>query len=708
MFGKMILPVLGSSPSVWNSCMVFFQASLFLGYIYAHATCNFLGVRKQAFFHLGLLFLPLLVLPVSLSGILNPPVDENPIPWLLMTMSLSVGLPFFVVSTSAPLLQKWFSSTTHKDANDPYFLYVASNLGSMLALISYPVFLEPKLRLLEQSNLWTYGYWFLLFLTMICAFFVISKKHIQEENRVSQDTKKTNVKDRLWWTILSFVPSSLLLGVTSYLSTDISAIPLLWIAPLIIYLFSFVLVFSKKQIFSRELMIKLLPLLMLPIAIYIISGQTKIVWLTFLLHLLTFFVACMVCHGELVKHRPSTKHLTEFYLWISFGGFLGGLFNAVIAPIIFKTVIEYPLALVLACILMPSLTNNKKEKIQFLDIFTPLIFGLILIIISFLLKKADLKIEWLHSLLTLALPAILCYLFHNRPVRFGLTVGVFIFVSIFFTNVSGKMLYTERSFFGVHRVAIDSEGNYRNLIHGRTIHGKEIINGNRPHEPLTYYHKDGPIGQFFNFFNESHDLAKIGVIGLGAGSLAYYGKLNQEWIFYEIDPVVSKIASDEKYFTFLADSKAKHKTILGDGRLSLKKSKDKYFDLIVLDAFSSDAIPMHLITLEAVKLYRSKIKENGFIAFHISNKYINLKPVLGNLASSLDLFCFVNSDLAIQEIEREKGKEPSIWVILTSKKTNLGRLVNGSKWEILSGNSKEKIWSDDFSNILSVFNWGRI
>ena len=736
MFGKMVLPILGSSPSVWNACMVFFQASLLCGYIYAHASTRILGVKRQSLLQIGLLFLPLLVLPISISNATNPPTDENPIPWLLMIMATSVGLPFFVVSATAPLLQKWFSSTSHKDANDPYFLYVASNFGSILGLIAYPLFLESNFRIIEQTNLWKYGYWILLVLIMACAMFVLFQKQIIFTQE-SDSTGSIKTKNRIWWVLLSFVPSSLLLGVTLYLSTDISAIPLLWVIPLILYLLSFILVFSKKQFISHKLMIKLLPIFVLPVSIYIISAQTKIVWLTFLLHLVTFFIVCMICHGELVRCRPPAKHLTEFYLWVSVGGFLGGLFNAIVAPLIFKTVIEYPLALVFACLLSPGLAENNKDKTNViarsvsdeaislrdaltdcfvrakalprndklkLDAVLPLALGFFVVIVSFVLRRVDLNIEWLGSLLTLALPAIICYLFHQRPLRFGLGIGVFIFVSMFFTNISGKTLYTERSFFCVHRVVIDSDGKYRNLIHGRIIHGKEIINSKRPHDPLTYYHKDGPIGQFFNYFNG----LKIGAIGLGAGSLAYYGKQNQEWTFFEIDPAVKKIATNEKYFTFLHDSNTKYKIILGDGRLSVKKSPDKYFDLLILDAFSSDAIPMHLITQEAIKIYLSKIKENGIIAFHISNRFINLQPVLANLACSLDLLCLVNSDLEVGKKDRENGREPSIWVIMTSKKTNLGKLANDTRWKLLSGNANTKVWSDDFSNILSVFNWGRV
>lgn len=705
MFGKMVLPTLGSSPSVWNTCMVFFQASLLLGYVYAHVSTTFLGVKKQALLHLGLIFLPLLVLPVSILNSCNPPTDENPIPWLLLLMSASVGLPFFMISCNAPMLQKWFSATSHKEAGDPYFLYVASNAGSMLGLLSYPLFVEPNFTLVYQNKLWMYGYYLLLSLIIVCAIYLWRNYTNVETPQREVSTIKIN--DRLWWIVLSFVPSSLLLGVTSYLSTDISAIPFLWVIPLAIYLLSFIFVFSREKIISHKLMVDIFPFLILPVMIYIISAQTKIVWLTFLFHLLTFFVACMICHGELANKRPEPAHLTEYYLWISVGGFLGGVFNAIIAPLVFNTVVEYPLALVLACLLRPALSQIKlSKKAVLLDFLLPVLLGIFLIAVTFVLKKFEIGIYWLPGVLTLAVPAVVCYSFSKRPIRFGLGVGVVILVSNLCTT--SKILYRERSFFGVLKVIIDSDGKYKNLIHGKTIHGREIITGKRPHEPLTYYHKEGPIGQFFNYFNESHKGGKVAAVGLGSGSVAYYGTAEQKWTFFEIDPLVKKIATNEKYFTFLKDAKAKWKIVLGDGRLSLKQSQDKYFDLIIFDAFSSDAIPVHLITLDAVKLYLTKIKENGILAFHISNKYMKLDPVLGDIASSLGLYAVIQRDLNMSSLDQENGKEPSVWVLMTRRQDNLGKLTFDNRWVQLTEKTGRNVWTDDYSNVLGVFNWGRI
>lgn len=694
--------------------MVFFQAMLLAGYIYTHKSISWLGVKRQATLHAVILFLPLLSLPLAIPNGWFPPTDKSPVLWLLMLMTVSAGFPFFVVSANAPMLQKWFSNTSHKAGEDPYFLYVASNLGSMFALIGYPFFMELKFKLVDQSYLWMISYLILVMFILSCAIFlwrspVLIAKSIPKENINS--LLPLSLKAR--WVLLSMIPSSLMLSVTTYLSTDIASVPLLWVVPLAIYLLSFVLVFARKPIFSHKLMVKIMPIMVLPVMIYILSEQAKIIWLTFLLHLLTLFVVCMVCHGELAKTRPAVAHLTEFYLWISFGGFLGGLFNALIAPVIFKTVIEYPLALVFACLLRPNLSSEKESsQKKKLDFILPIALGIFCFILFYGFHTFDMKPDWLSNLLTFGLPAILCYSFAKRPIRFGIGVGIILMVSTLCINAKANVLYTARSFFGVHRVVLDSEEKYSRekchyLVHGRILHGAQSINPARRHEPLTYYYKTGPIGQLFTAFQNDKTKSKIAVIGLGTGSLIGYARVDQSWTFYEIDPAVKQIANNEKLFTFLKDCYGKYNIVLGDGRLSVKKAPDHFYDIFVLDAFSSDSTPTHLITKEAIKLYLDKLSSNGVLAFHISNQYLNLEPILGNLASDAGLTAYVQFDTSITPEEKNFGKKPSKWVIMARKKEDFGKLVNDKRWKPLTYNPKFPIWSDDFSNILSIFNWGR-
>ncbi len=414
MFARMVLPLLGGSPAVWNTTVVFYQAALLAGYAYAHLSTRWLGRRHQVALHAILLLLPLLVLPIGVPAGWSPPTADNPIPWLMALLLVTVGLPFFVVSTSSPLLQTWFAGSGHRSAVDPYFLYAASNAGSMLALLSYPLLVEPYLRLAGQSWMWACGYVVLVLLTLLCAAAVwrtarTENKAQRTKNQEPRTTERKGVLHtppehtppehtppehtppehtppehtppahtplvdngprttdhpisagrRVRWVLLAFVPSSLMLSVTTYLSTNIAPIPLLWIIPLALYLLTFILVFAGKPLLPHGAMVRALPIVLLPLVIVICAQATQPIWMMILLHVLTFFVATMVCHGEMAADRPPPQYLTEFYLWMSIGGVLGGLFNALLAPLLFATVVEYPLVLVLACLLRAT-TDRPNE-----------------------------------------------------------------------------------------------------------------------------------------------------------------------------------------------------------------------------------------------------------------------------------------------------------------------------------------------------------
>lgn len=718
MFAKMVLPMLGGTPGVWNTCMVFFQGSLLAGYIYAHAATAWLGVRRQAALHVGLLLLPLSTLPIAVSMGWSPPVEENPIPWLLALLLVSVGLPFFVISASAPMLQKWFASTGHPAAKDPYFLYRASNLGSMLGLLAYPALLEPTLQLAEQSWLWSWGYGLLILLTLGCAVILwrgpVSATHSLSLGASHDSHGLLTIEDsgsgltvsrRIRWVALSFAPSSLMLGVTTHLSTDIAAIPLLWVIPLALYLFSFVLVFARKPILSHQFMVRRLPFLILASAITIFSKATQPVWLLMPLHLLTFFVAAMVCHGEMAKDRPPTRHLTEFYLWMSVGGVLGGLFNALVAPMVFSTVVEFPLAMVAASLLLPCRSPDQQKPLsRRLDFLLPLALGLVTTGLVLALQSSWMSNRLTHIII-FGLSALICLSFGSRPIRFGLGVGAIMLGTMYYTGPYQRILHAERSFFGVYRIMLDREEKYRLLFHGTTIHGAQSLDPAHRLEPLSYYYVTGPIGQLFATFNGTSAKPQVAVIGLGTGSLACYGKPGHHWTFYEIDPTVERIARDSRYFTYLRDCPPEIDVVLGDARLSLVKAPGRRYDLIILDAFSSDAIPLHLLTRQAMKLYLSKLAEGGILALHITNRHLNLKPVLGDLAKDMGLVSLVQGDRKISEAEKKRGKAASTWAVMARRSADLGKMAQDPRWKPLAGRSVAELWTDDFSNILSVFNW---
>jgi pentatricopeptide repeat protein len=710
MFTKMVLPKLGGTPAVWITCMVFYQAALLLGYVYAHVTARWLGVRRQALVHLALLGSAFFFLPIGITQGWVPPPEANPAHWLLMLLLVSVGLPFFVISITAPMLQKWFAHTGHPEAQDPYFLYASSNLGSMAALLGYPTLVEPHLTLAQQSWVWTLGYGLLGTIIIACGL-VLWLSPASGASDMSVAVVPTALakgynpaltwRQRLWWLLWSFAPSSLLLGVTTYLTTDIAAVPLLWVIPLALYLLTFVLVFARRTLVSHTLMIRIQPFLILPLALLFLWGMQAEWVMALPLHLLAFFVTAMVCHGELARSRPPTVHLTEFYLWIAVGGVLGGLFNALVAPMVFTSLAEYPLAMVLACLLRPTLAAGKRHSL-FLDFALPLALGLVL--------AAVIKGSYLHSVtnslmvIISFITALGCYSFNSRPLRFGLGVAAIMIGGMFYRIGGYPVIHGERSFFGVISVKSDPGAYYRLFYHGTTLHGAQSNNPQRRREPLVYYHPSGPIGQVFSVFYGAPTPREVAIVGLGTGSLACFASPGQHWTFYEIDPAVERIARDPQYFTYLQDCTAQFEVVLGDGRLSLARAPDRHFGLIVFDAFSSDAVPIHLINREALKLYLEKLAEGGLLVFHISNRFLDLRPVLGNLAQDAGLTALVQ-EYNVSDEEQRACYVPTIWVVMARKEADLGNLVANENWQPLLVKPRGKLWTDDFSDILSVFMW---
>jgi hypothetical protein len=1021
--GKMITPLLGGSPAVWNTCMVFFQVALLAGYGYAHASIAWLGARRQAALHLALLLTPFaffalnyltLGRPLAVSRTVIDGSLNNPIPQLLLLLVVSVGVPFFVISTSAPLLQKWFTSTKHPEARDPYFLYGASNLGSMLALLGYPTLVEPYLPVGFQTWSWMVGYAVLVLLVGGSAMFlwqspaaapepapvpevagaalaragnselgVLSEKQLSSPLRVPssqfrevgvargrgkgrkrgdrpprrgeldepQDlplpeelTGEVTWLRRLRWVVLAAVPSSLMLGATTYMTTDIAAIPLLWVLPLALYLLSFIIVFSKVPPVVHKIFVLALPLILLLLSFMMLSDikPPRLVY-TLGIHLLAMFVVSMVCHGELARNRPAPMHLTEFFLWMSFGGVVGGMFNALVAPVIFSGVVEYQLAMVVACLLLPPLgltgdtrfgyfadlalmglcltvgsvligvrlwdntvdfpqlehgmyfwmaaavvlmlalglfavfrvradapedpvfayavplglllgtlalnivgvwavyllapkrADGGEELPQWsywvarvglvlvlvaadavavflyrrragdprlraaLDevprpaalglvvalnavglallwclwtpgtaprgwVLAPLVAALVLVCAAvnaaaayllYTLRTSDKRLQtWLdvalplavllfavglvwglrsralnpslqnfsvkvldqpadqvRIILTFGVPAVLCYTFVERSLRFGLSVGALLLAGAFTATFDDSVIFQERSFFGVLRVEAQPPNVYegpaaRRLVHGTTLHGRQYLP--LPEEvyqkypdlrgcetwPLTYYHRTGPIGQVCATYNppvrDGEPAPNIGVIGLGTGTMACYAQKGQRITFYDIDPVVRKITYDtDDYFTFLKQARERGAVVnlvMGDARLKMERerpSEAEKYRILVVDAFSSDAIPIHLITFEALAMYLEHMTEDGLVCFHVSNRYLNLKPVLGNLAAKYrrergPLVAYYMED---PETPAEPGKAGSTWVVLARSRKYLTELRLADEWD---------------------------
>ncbi|MEQ1638096.1 MAG: fused MFS/spermidine synthase [Methylococcales bacterium] len=707
MFGKILLPLLGGSPAVWNTCMVFYQSILFLGYLYAHIISTRLSNKKQLQTHIGLMLLSLVALPLALPEGTAPPADSDPTFWILWTLLLAIGLPFFVVSTTAPLLQKWFANTGHHTSHDPYYLYAASNAGSLLALLSYPFLIEPNIGVSAQKSIWSGGYG-LLCLAIIACGVMLWRAIPQSQNEtapLANDNTLPN-QTKLHWLALAFVPSSLLLGLTNFISTDIASVPLLWIIPLTLYLLSFILVFSKWQTAIHPWMLKIQPIVLLPfIAFSFINPAAIPYWLDLALHLLSFFLVVMVCHGELAKHRPPTQYLTGYYLIMSFAGMLGGMFNTFVAPFIFNAVYEYPIMIIAALLLRPGFPDDKHALLK-----QAILPSILLIIGLACFAFAEALMPYLDSIgVVLIILVGLSYSYRRQALSLALLTGLVIFFTLTLHHLMSNTLYQERSFFGVlasrETVIEDERGQpetVHELFHGTTKHGAQRLAESLQTTPLTYYSRPGPMGQLFNTYHEQNDNWVIGSVGLGAGALACYAKPTQQWTFYEIDPLVVKTASDPKYFTYLSRCAPKASMQIGDARLSLIKEPDQKFDLLIMDAFSSDSVPTHLLTQEALKLYFAKLKPHGILAFHITNRHLALKNILSDHAQQLHLSAL------IQEFN-PTNPEPLVvstdWVVMSKDPATLQPLIqsNLGRWQQMPLFFNLKPWTDDFTNIISIW-----
>ncbi|MBA4189844.1 MAG: hypothetical protein C0467_17820 [Planctomycetaceae bacterium] len=729
MVGKMLLPKLGGTPAVWNACMVFFQAALLAGYLYAHALTKWLGTKRASLVHLVVLLLPVAVLPIVIGddAFRSAAASDNPVVLVLVQLTLTVGLPFFVVSTTAPLLQRWFADTGHPSAHDPYFLYAASNLGSMLALIAYPVIVEPRLPLDQQSGYWMWGYALFAGMVGVCAAALWARRlPAAEVLPVSQQvaTEQLTWSRRGRWVFLAFVPSSLLLGCTTYISTDLAPIPLLWIVPLALYLLTFIIVFAKQPLISHALACRIQPISLLLLVLLLLMVATQFqglpFWVLLLIHLIAFFMSALVGHGELAHDRPHAEHLTEFFLWMSVGGVLGGMFNALLAPIVFHRtgLTEYPVALVLACLLRPlTLPGNSPSSARWnvWDVVLPVAVGALAVGTLILTQIMDLEPGPVRNGLAFGLPCLLVFTFVDRVPRFAIGIAALLAASSI--NIDENRLTLERNFFGVVSVVEShaSDGTrFRQLIHGNTLHGQmrlDQVDADGRHEPLTYYHRTGPIGTTCEkWLKNRPGKATVGAVGLGTGSLAYYARPGDHWVFYEIDPAIERIASDPRYFAFLSECRAGVPlVILGDAYLRLQEAAAGSYDLLVLDAFSSDSIPVHLITREAVALYRSRLKSGGLMAFHISNRYLNLRPILAKLAEDAGLLARCWRDPPTEE-QTKLGKTESEWVIMAEREEDFGAVVwpQGvgkspvSRWELIKPKLNTALWTNNFSNLLGV------
>lgn len=711
LFTKMVLPLLGGSPAVWNTCLLFFQTLLLAGYLYAHLTSRWLSARNQAILHLGLLGSAVLLLPISVpTSWAQPPSNALPITWLLGLLTVSLGLPFFLLSAGAPMLQRWFAGTSHPMAHNPYFLYAASNLGSFTALLTYPFLIEPRMRISEQSTAWLKLYFALLAVIGACAVAALVTRRIGGASRTASSEhtapatdEPTIIPDARWrlrWVLLSFAPSSMLIGVTTYISTDIASVPFLWVIPLALYLLTFVLVFARRPLIPRWFILhaQLLLGLVLVVALCLRSEQGIIGPTT--LHLLAFFFTAMMCHGELAASRPRAEHLTEFYLWMSFGGMLGGVFNVLVAPVLFNSLIEYALVLVIAFALRPAQVPSNDLRDRLGNVLYPAAVGVVIWLVYQLPKPPE---EWFTagSKLFLLLAMFVVFFFWKRPIRLALGAGAMYAAVQLAGNLGGNVLFQDRSFFGMYRVR-QAEG-FHILQHGTTTHGGQSLDPARRTEPLTYYYRGGPVSDVFSTLAQK-PVRRVAIVGLGAGAISCYGRPDEPWTFYEIDPLVAEIARDDRLFTYLRDCPPRTEVVIGDARLKLAAAGDGEFDLILVDAFSSDAVPAHLLTREAVSLYLNKLRPDGALVFHISNRFMDLAPVLKTLAADANLTSLIG-ERTPEYSAVSNLNDGSRWVALARDASVLSELMKVDGWRTLATTSDARLWTDDYTDVMSAIKW---
>ena len=702
MFAKMVLPKLGGAPAVWSVAMVFFQTVLLAGYGYAYVLNRLLSPRWAAMFHLLLLGITAMMLPIAIAPGWGVPPQDGTALWLFGLFAVSIGLPFFTLSASAPLLQSWFASSGHKQAGNPYVLYAASNLGSFAALFAYPVIIEPFLTLKTQTAAWSIGFALLAVLLSFVGLLTARALPAAVQAEAVDDVSASAV-ERMRWIALAAVPSGLVIAVTAYLTTDIAAAPFLWVVPLAIYLLTFVAVFRERPWIAHANVVRFVPFAVAPLAVSLIGGE-KVFWLTSIaLNLVVFALLTLMCHGELYARRPSPRRLTEFYLCTSFGGVIGGGFAGLLAPQIFNGNYEYPILIALALLCMPGLVTGGSRK-ALTEAAPWLVASAALALVWYVTRFQPSATLELPFQVLLALLAAAMLFQRQRPMRFfGLVILSFSVTALWRPGIAP--IEAARSFFGVHKVAEVNDGRARLLYHGTTIHGAQRLRNDDgtpvsgPLLPQTYYYPGGPFAEAIGAVRAARgSLNHVAVVGLGTGTLACHSKGNEHWTFFEIDPEVIRIARDPRRFEFLSRCAPESPVIAGDARLTLEASTDRY-DLIVLDAFSSDTIPVHLLTREAVAGYLSKLSPHGVLLLHISNRHLDLTPVVAKVAQSLGLAAFVREDRSAGDLLTTLKADARL-VVLTRDAADAGSVAGN--WMPLRPDQSSALWTDDYSNILGI------
>ena len=714
MVAKLVLPLLGGSPSVWNTSLAFFQAALLAGYAYAHLLQRIRRVRTQAVIHLALVAIAALVLPLKVHELFGSPSWTHPALWLLGVLAVSIGPPFAILSATAPLTQAWYARTVgaEEPGKEPYVLYAASNLGSLIALLAYPIVVEPVFTVRGQTLGWSTGY--VAFALLLAALAVVCARAPAVDGPepsvgAAAQTPAITWRERLIWLALAAIPSSLMLGVTTHLTTDVASAPFLWVGPLALYLLTFIIAFQAKPAIPQHIALVVQAAAVAGCAA-LLPFKANGFLLQLGVHLSAFFFTALVCHQGLVARRPPPARLTEFYLWLSIGGVVGGAFNAFVAPAIFDNVWEYPLVLTLSCLARPG--EGEVRLGHWALLVLSAVSGVaapVLVTLASAHPSSRFAIGQLSSFdlvvvaarVALGAAAISAFLIRDRVLLFCAAIAV---LSLGAQAAADRVdtEHTWRSFFGVVRES-DFQvaalgGRVRMLTHGSTLHGAQAVDPRYRCRPLVYYAPGTPIGQVFLAKAAAKPNLRIGAVGLGTGSVAAYVRPRDHLTFFEIDPLVIRISSDPRYFSYTTEcAKGPIDYVVGDARLTLAKQPPGVFDILLIDAFSSDAVPAHLLTVEAVRGYLSHLKPDGVVILHLSNRNLDLKAPAMAVARMAGAAALLQEHVAAPR-DRAAWESSEDALVLAKSREALAGFRADKRWKPIDP-LLARAWTDDYTNV---------
>ncbi|MDO8901000.1 MAG: fused MFS/spermidine synthase [Phenylobacterium sp.] len=700
MAAKLLLPLMGGAPAVWNTSMAFFQGALLVGYAYAHLLQRAGTVRRQAMIHGSALLIAALVLPLRVHELLGPPTSDHPALWLLAALALMVGAPFAVLSATAPLAQAWHARIYREgEGRGPYVLYAASNLGSLIALLAYPLVVEPTLAVQAQTFVWSLAYGGFVVLMASLGLLVARAPAVEISPPHAAALLETALSGRPWprrliWIALAAIPSSLMLGVTTHITTDVASAPFIWVVPLALYLLTFIIAFQDRPAISTETALMFQAAAVVACAV-IMPFHTTNLAIQLGVHLAAFFFTALVCHQALVARRPPPAQLTEFYLCLSVGGVVGGAFNAFVAPVIFTNVWEYPLVLALSCLARPWAWETGAAWRW--GLFAVCVVAVVAApVLAGLYAQSEAVVRILLGVVTVS-----AFLLRGSTLLFLATVSMLL-MSAQMAGDRVDVRQSWRSFFGVARQSVMPVqalgGTVHMLAHGTTLHGAQARAPEHRCRPLVYYAPETPIGQVFAAKRAEKASLTIGAVGLGTGTVATYVRAEDQLTFFEIDPLMVRIANDPDYFTYTTEcAKGPIDYVIGDARLTLEDQPEGRFDLLLLDAFSSDAVPAHLLTVEAVEMYLAKLKPDGVLVMHLSNRNLDLvSPAMAVAAAA--------GGAALLQRHAAAYDSPVLWesaedVLIVAQTPDALRLYeNDVRWEAADG-SLAAPWTDAYTNL---------